>query len=137
MPEDDDRSRFSDEPVYMIGVAAKLAHMHPQTLRLYERCELVAPGRSLGNTRMYSDRDIALLKFIRDLTHEQGLNLAGVRTVIEMRGRIDALEEALEEGQRELAEAERRMREEIEAVRRELRHEIVLVPRGALQRRSG
>ncbi len=73
-----------DDPVYVISVAAELAEMHPQTLRTYEREDLIMPARTAGNTRRYSSRDIDRLRFIRYLTQEEGLNLAGVRVVLGM-----------------------------------------------------
>src|SRR5690606_32880107 len=89
-----------DEPVFVISVAAELADMHPQTLRAYEREGLVHPSRTEGNTGRYSQRDIDRLRFIRHLTQEEGLNLAGVRVVLDLgeklegaRGRIRELED--------------------------------------------
>ena len=67
-----------DRPLYMISVAAELAGMHPQTLRIYERKQLIQPKRSAGNTRLYSDADIERLRLIQQLTQEEGVNLAGV-----------------------------------------------------------
>jgi MerR family transcriptional regulator/heat shock protein HspR len=71
-------------PLYMISVAAELAGMHPQTLRVYERRELLSPQRSSGNTRLYSDIDIERLRFIQHLTQEEGINLSGVVRIIEL-----------------------------------------------------
>jgi len=83
--------RDEDRAVYIISVAAELAGVHPQTLRIYERKGLVAPKRTSGNTRRYSDRDIALLRQIQDLTQEGGINLAGVKMIIELQAKLDAL----------------------------------------------
>ena len=80
-----------ERAVYIISVAAELAGVHPQTLRIYERKGLVAPKRTSGNTRRYSDRDIALLRQIQDLTQESGVNLAGVKVIIELQAQLDAL----------------------------------------------
>jgi MerR family transcriptional regulator/heat shock protein HspR len=77
--------------VFMISVAAELAHMHPQTLRLYEARGLIEPQRSPKNTRLYSQRDVELLQRIQQLTAE-GLNLAGVERVLELEGRLAQLE---------------------------------------------
>lgn len=77
-----------DEPLYMISVAAKLAGVHPQTLRSYEQKGLVTPKRTRGNTRMYSQADIDRLSLINDLTDE-GINLAGVIRILDLKGRID------------------------------------------------
>ena len=79
-----------DKPLYMISVAAELTGMHPQTLRVYEQKGLVNPGRSRGNTRLYSARDIERLNLISKLTDE-GINLAGVVRSLDMRERITAL----------------------------------------------
>ncbi|GGI03335.1 heat shock protein transcriptional repressor HspR [Egicoccus halophilus] len=94
-PQDDD-----DTPVYVISVAAELADLHPQTLRAYEREGLLHPARTEGGTRRYSRRDVERLRLIRTLTQDEGLNLAGVRVVLELgeklegaRRRIGELEE--------------------------------------------
>ena len=84
-----------DRPVYMIGVAAQLAGMHPQTLRSYEQKGLVTPQRTSGNTRMYSQADIERLALINELTDE-GINLAGVIRILDMRERELELEHELE-----------------------------------------
>lgn len=77
-----------NEPLYMISVAAKLAGVHPQTLRSYEQKGLVSPQRTSGNTRMYSKADIDRLELINELTGE-GINLAGVIRILDLRGRIE------------------------------------------------
>lgn len=79
-------------PLYLIAVAARLAGMHPQTLRGYEARGLIRPSRSAGNTRLYSDRDIARLRRIAQLTAELGLNLAGVEHVLRLEDEKAALE---------------------------------------------
>jgi MerR family transcriptional regulator/heat shock protein HspR len=81
----------AERGVFMISVAAELAHMHPQTLRMYETRGLIAPQRSPKNTRLYSQRDVELLQRIQQLTAE-GLNLAGVERVLALEGRIAELE---------------------------------------------
>ena len=96
---DDDR----DKPLYMISVAAELTGMHPQTLRVYEQKGLVTPGRSRGNTRLYSRSDIERLNLISKLTDE-GINLAGVVRILDMR-------ERQEEYEREIDELRARVRE--------------------------
>ncbi len=78
-----------DEPVFVISVAAELADMHPQTLRSYEREGLIQPARTSGNTRRYSQRDIDRLRFIRHLTQDEGLNLAGVRVVLDLGEKLE------------------------------------------------
>jgi MerR family transcriptional regulator/heat shock protein HspR len=109
----------------MISVAAELAEMHPQTLRMYEARGLIEPKRSPKGTRLYSQEDVQRLRRIQEMTAELGMNLAGVERVLE-------LEEALERMNRRMAALERRAsqaREKLEAeldrVRRELRAEIV------------
>ncbi len=113
----------------MISVAAELAEMHPQTLRMYEARGLITPKRSPKNTRLYSYEDVERLRRIQRMTAQEGLNLAGVETVL-------TLERELERARREMAsmreravELERQMDVELERVRRSLRAEIV--PYGA------
>ena len=102
----DEQERDQDRAVYIISVAAELAGVHPQTLRIYERKGLVAPKRTSGNTRRYSDRDIALLRQIQDLTQEGGINLAGVKMIIELQAKLDALRAETDELQERLRERE-------------------------------
>src|SRR3712207_365870 len=97
--------------VYMISVAAELAGMHPQTLRIYESRGLINPKRSRGNTRLYSQRDVERLRRIQELTNELGMNLAGVEKVFELEQEIDklrrrmrTLERQAERAQADLAE---------------------------------
>jgi MerR family transcriptional regulator/heat shock protein HspR len=96
----------------MISVAAELASMHPQTLRVYEARGLIAPQRSAKNTRLYSQRDVERLRRIQDMTSRQGLNLAGVETVLRMEERVERMEAKLERLRRHAAELERRMARE-------------------------
>jgi len=84
MTDHRDESRDKDRPVYMIGVAADLAGVHPQTLRIYERKRLVQPQRTQGNTRLYSEADIERLRLIQELTQSEGINLAGVTRILEL-----------------------------------------------------
>jgi len=81
--------------VYMISVAAELADMHPQTLRVYEARGLIQPQRSPKNTRLYSQRDVERLRRIQQMTSELGLNLAGVETVLEMEERVERMKAEL------------------------------------------
>ncbi len=92
-----DVSIDSDQGVFMISVAAELAHMHPQTLRIYEARGLIQPKRSPKNTRLYSQRDVERLRRIQQMTSEQGLNLAGVETVLEMEERVEKMRAELEQ----------------------------------------
>jgi MerR family transcriptional regulator, heat shock protein HspR len=98
--------------VFMISVAAELAHMHPQTLRMYEARGLIEPQRSAKNTRLYSQRDVERLRHIQRLTSEQGLNLAGVETVLNMEAEVERMRDKLERMRRHAAELERRMSRE-------------------------
>jgi MerR family transcriptional regulator/heat shock protein HspR len=91
-----------DRPVYVISVAADLAGVHPQTLRIYERKGLVRPKRTQGNSRRYSDADVELLRWIQALTQE-GINLAGVKRIMEMRAQMEQLRRNVEELQAQLA----------------------------------
>jgi MerR family transcriptional regulator, heat shock protein HspR len=89
--EDDVRPDHQERAVYIISVAAELAGVHPQTLRIYERKGLLQPHRTSGNTRRYSDRDIERLRQIQDLTQARGINLAGVKAIIEMQAELEDL----------------------------------------------
>lgn len=93
--------------VFMISVAAELAEMHPQTLRMYEARGLIAPKRSPKNTRLYSQRDVELLRRIQRMTSEEGLNLAGVVTVLELEERVEKLRLELEQTRQRLQQLER------------------------------
>lgn len=84
-----------DRPLYMISVAAELAGVHPQTLRIYEQKGLVFPQRTRGNTRMYSQADIERLQLINELTDE-GINLAGVIRILDLKGRLDERDDELD-----------------------------------------
>jgi len=102
------QGRDKDRPVYMIGVAADLTGVHPQTLRIYERKRLVEPQRTRGNTRLYSEADIEKLRLIQDLTQEAGINLAGVMRILELEDELDRLKDELKELRRDMI---RQMRE--------------------------
>jgi MerR family transcriptional regulator/heat shock protein HspR len=91
--------------VFMISVAAELAHMHPQTLRMYEQRGLIAPKRSPKNTRLYSQRDVERLRRIQQMTAE-GLNLVGVETVLALEERLAKVRAELERARRRIAELE-------------------------------
>ena len=122
MARSNDDESGKNKPLYMISVAAELTGMHPQTLRVYEQKGLVTPGRSRGNTRLYSQHDIERLNLISKLTDE-GINLAGVVRILDMRERMDKLQaenDDLRDHVRELEEEvhEFRMREKITALAR-------------------
>lgn len=86
-----------ETPVYVISVAADLSELHPQTLRAYEREGLLTPSRTAGGTRRYSRRDVERLRFIRTLTQDEGLNLAGVRVVLEMGEKLEGARRRISE----------------------------------------
>ncbi len=102
----------AERGVFMISVAAELAHMHPQTLRMYEARGLITPQRSPKNTRLYSQRDVERLRRIQRMTSEEGLNLAGVETVLRMEERVEEMRAELERMRRRAEQLQRRMREE-------------------------
>jgi MerR family transcriptional regulator/heat shock protein HspR len=124
--------------VYMISVAAELAGMHPQTLRIYETRGLITPKRSSGNTRLYSQEDVDRLRRIQELTSEMGMNLAGVERVFELEQEMARMSERMLRLQREAERMELEMRTEIDRIRRSFRFELVpyepperaLVPKG-------
>jgi MerR family transcriptional regulator, heat shock protein HspR len=109
----------AERPRYMISVAAELVGMHPQTLRIYEQRGLVRPQRTAGNTRLYSDADVARLRLIQQLTSEVGLNLAGVERVLRM-------EDELGRMRRRIERMEQEMRLALDEVHRSYRRDLVL-----------
>src|SRR6266576_2229678 len=111
--------------VYMISVAAELAGMHPQTLRIYEARGLIAPKRSSGNTRLYSHEDVERLRRIQELTSELGMNLAGVEKVFELEQQMESMRRRMSRLQREAERMEREMAQEIERIRRSFKFELV------------
>ena len=108
-----------DRPRYMISVAAELAGLHPQTLRMYEAKRLVRPARTPGGTRLYSDADVERLRLIQRLTTELGLNLAGVEHVLRLEDELRRLRTRMEQLEREL-------RDEIRTTHKQYRREVVL-----------
>ena len=102
------RAALEDHAVYIISVAAELAGVHPQTLRIYERKGLLSPKRTAGNTRRYSQRDIDHLRLIQELTQELGVNLAGVKRIMELQREVDELERRADALERELRALGRR-----------------------------
>jgi len=114
-----DQERFH-RAVYVISVAAELAGVHPQTLRIYERKGLVDPARTGGGSRRYSDADIALLQRIQELTND-GLNLAGVKRVLDLEARVAQLEAELDQRDSAASAA-------VDQVRRQYRRDLVPVP---------
>src|SRR5438874_10450432 len=114
--------------VYVISVAAELAGMHPQTLRIYERRGLLDPARTGGGSRRYSQRDIERLRRIHVLT-EAGLNLAGVKAVMELEDEVVRL-------RAQLADATRELRDAVERTHRQYRRDLVLVKQSAMPYRT-
>jgi MerR family transcriptional regulator, heat shock protein HspR len=102
------RSVAEDAPVFVISVAAELAGMHAQTLRQYDRLGLVRPGRTPGGGRRYSPRDVALLREVQRLSQEDGVNLAGIKRIIDLESQVEALRQRVEELITELEVAEAR-----------------------------
>jgi MerR family transcriptional regulator, heat shock protein HspR len=107
-------SEADDRAVYVISVAAELAGVHPQTLRIYERKGLVQPKRTPGNSRRYSARDVARLRMIQRLTQEQGMNLAGVRMLLQMETELERMRRRAERLAAELTRQRERVRAELE-----------------------
>ena len=104
-----ERGMDADTPVFAIAIAAELAGMHPQTLRQYDRIGLVSPGRASGGGRRYSVRDIALLREVQRLSQEEGVNLAGIKRIIELEREVDQLTDRLAEVVEELGRAQSRL----------------------------
>lgn len=98
----------SDAKVLLISVAARLAGMHPQTLRQYDRLGLVQPGRTPGGGRRYSTRDVVLLREIQRLSHDDGVNLAGIKRIIELEQFVLDLQQRVLDLETDLAHAKRR-----------------------------
>ena len=117
--------------MFMISVAAELAEMHPQTLRMYETRGLITPQRSPKNTRLYSQEDVERLRRIQRMTAEEGLNLAGVETVLKLERELERARAQLDRMRERAAALELEMEAEIERVRRSFRAEIV--PYGAYE----
>jgi MerR family transcriptional regulator, heat shock protein HspR len=127
-----------DRGVYMISVAAELAGMHPQTLRIYETRGLITPKRSPKNTRLYSQEDVERLRRIQELTSELGMNLAGVERVFELEEQIEKLRRRMRNLERHAQQVQEQLEKELERVRRSFKFELVpyeppsqaLTPRG-------
>src|SRR5664279_2351077 len=111
--------------VFMISVAAELAEMHPQTLRMYEARGLIEPQRSPKGTRLYSQDDVERLRRIQEMTADLGLNLAGVERVLRLEAEIESMQARIEEIELEALRAQVQLAEELEEVRRSFRAELV------------
>jgi MerR family transcriptional regulator, heat shock protein HspR len=119
-------NRPSDHPRYSISVAAELAGMHPQTLRIYESRGLIEPKRSPKNTRLYSQEDVERLRRIQELTGELGMNLAGVEKVFELEQEIDRMRRRMRTFERQAERVQKDLQSELERVRRSVKRELVL-----------
>jgi MerR family transcriptional regulator, heat shock protein HspR len=115
----------SSRGVYMISVAAELAGMHPQTLRIYETRGLITPKRSPKQTRLYSQDDVDRLRRIQELTGELGMNLAGVERVFELEDEIERLRRRMRNLERHAQRVQEELQKEVERVRRSLKYELV------------
>src|SRR5919109_484008 len=125
----DARQLDEERGVFMISVAAELAGMHPQTLRMYEARGLITPKRSPKQTRLYSQADVERLRRIQRMTAEEGLNLAGVETVLDLERRLERMRSELARMRKRAAEMETKMTEQLERLRKSVGGE--LVPYGA------
>lgn len=121
-------------PVFMIGIASELIGVHPQTLRMYEQKGLLRPRKSIKNTRLYSQEDVELGRYIQKLTQEMGMNLAGVKKVLDLERRIARLEADNRELREELRRRELEHERTVAEVHRSYKREIILLPRGELAR---
>lgn len=123
----------SDEtPVFVISVAATLAGMHPQTLRQYDRLGLVSPGRTSGRGRRYSARDIALLREVQRLSQDEGINLSGIKRILELQNHVDALRSRIAELAAELDATHAEMARREAQVHASYRRDLVPVDRNSV-----
>src|SRR5215203_5158701 len=130
--QQDEGERIDQERAFfMISVAAELAEMHPQTLRMSESRALITPKRSPKNTRLYSQSDVERLRRIQRMTSEEGLNLAGVETVLDLERRLERMRGEIARMRKRAAEMESRMTKELERLRKSIGGE--LVPYGAYE----
>ena len=123
-------------PVYMIGIAAELIGVHPQTLRMYEQKGLLCPRKSIKNTRLYSQEDVDLGRYIQKLTREMGTNLAGVKRILGLERKLERLEAENARLREELEKQAVERDKAVEEVHRSYKREIVPLPRGELVRSS-
>jgi MerR family transcriptional regulator/heat shock protein HspR len=121
-----------DTPVFVISVAAQLAGMHAQTLRQYDRLGLVSPGRTASGGRRYSPRDVALLREVQRLSQQEGVNLAGIKRILELENQVAALQLRLREISAELESARAEVARREAAVHASYRRDLVPLDRGAV-----
>jgi MerR family transcriptional regulator, heat shock protein HspR len=128
----------SGRGVFMISVAAELAEMHPQTLRMYEQRGLITPKRSPKGTRLYSQDDVERLRRIQQMTVELGMNLAGVERVLEMEEQMERMARRIEQLERRTERLQEEMQQRVDAVHRAYRAELVRYqpPKVAVVRRT-
>lgn len=119
----------------MIGIAAELIGVHPQTLRMYEQKGILCPRKSIKNTRLYSQEDVERGRYIQKLTQETGMNLAGVKKLFDMERKIERLQAENRGLRKELERLSREHRQVLEEVHRSYKRELVVLPRGELSRR--
>lgn len=127
--------RVRKRPVYMIGVAADLIGVHPQTLRVYEQKGILCPRKSIKNTRLYSQEDVEKGQRIQELTQKLGLNLPGVKLLLGLEERVEELEEKNRRLRMKLEKQAEEHRREIQEVHRSYRRELEPLPRAEVSRR--
>lgn len=127
--------RVRKRPVYMIGVAADLIGVHPQTLRVYEQKGILCPRKSIKNTRLYSQEDVEKGQRIQELTQKLGLNLPGVKLLLGLEERVEELEEENRRLRMKLEKQAEEHRREIQEVHRSYRRELEPLPRAEVSRR--
>ncbi|QIN80824.1 MerR family transcriptional regulator [Rubrobacter marinus] len=118
----------------MIGVAAELIGVHPQTLRMYEQKGLLRPRKSIKNTRLYSQEDVELGRYIQKLTQEMGMNLAGVRKVLDLEGKLARAEVENAQLREELERQKAEHGTTVQEIHRSYKREIMVLPRGEVVR---
>ena len=126
----------NERALYIISVAAELAGVHPQTLRIYERKGLIEPQRTAGHSRRYSDRDIELLQHIQELTNE-GVGLAGVKRILELEAALESAGDEIERLRAQLRKAKHEVAEAEERVHRKYRRDLVPVSKAVVRVRRG
>jgi MerR family transcriptional regulator/heat shock protein HspR len=120
--------------VYIISVAAELAGVHPQTLRTYERKGLLTPKRTAGGTRRYSERDVARVQLIQQLTQDEGVNLAGVLRILALEDDIERLQRRLEQLHREVERVQADARAALRETQQRTGTELMLYRRAQIER---
>jgi MerR family transcriptional regulator/heat shock protein HspR len=124
--------RHDERALYIISVAAELAGVHPQTLRIYERKGLIEPARTEGRSRRYSERDVALLRRIQELTND-GVSLAGVKKVLELEGELEDARAEIDQLRAQLERAREELREAVDTVHRQYRRDLVPVTKAVVR----